>query len=250
VELPVAEGRRSLGTDGRIDLVAEYGANTIGVIELKKGELDISHLVQLEDYLSETQQIEAKVRDSSEDNQVSFIGVLVGLSINSDLREKIESGYLTNNKIPIAALTMRRYRGDDGSIYVVTDTFFHSAVQSMDRTKYKFNGAVFTKGRLVLAVMKQHVLENPELTYSQLEKAFPKILQSKRVKGYGVFGTAEIAQEIFDKSPGKRNRHFRNAEDLIDLKDATIAVCNQWGIDNIGDFLNMAESLGHRIQPI
>ena len=245
VELHLAGGRSQRGGDGRIDLVAQYGASTLGIIELKKGELTNAHLEQLEDYLTNTEQIKVQFLDTYENEEVSFIGVLVGNSIKADLREKIESGYLFNETIPIAALTLRRYRGGDGNIYVITDTYFRNASLTFDRTKYRFNGALYGKGRLVLAILKQYVEDNPGIMYSGLENAFPKNLQGS----IGCFGSVEAAKEISERSPSHRNRHFRAAGDLIELSDATIAVCNQWGIGNIEAFIGNASRLGCDIKP-
>ena len=50
-ELTLKQGRLSKDTDGRIDILATYSNEYIGVIELKLGELNEIHLIQLEDYL-------------------------------------------------------------------------------------------------------------------------------------------------------------------------------------------------------
>lgn len=245
VELPIAGGGSNSSADGRIDLVAQYGASTIGVIELKKGELTDAHLNQLENYLANIEQIKGLFPDSAESEDISFIGVLVGSSITVELREKIAKGYVFDGKFPIAALTLQRYRGRDGNIYVITDTFFRDASPIFDRTKYRFNGALFGKGRLVLAVLKQYVESHPGITYSGLTTEFPKNLQG----ALGCFGSVEEAKEIVDRTPTHRNRHFPAPEDLIEIQDATIAVCNQWGIGNIGAFISKASQLGYNIKP-
>ncbi len=245
VELPL-KGRSRGSKGGRIDLVAQYGASTLGIIELKKGELTDAHLNQLEDYLGNTEKIKAQFPDTFENEEVSFMGVLVGNSINAALRKKIESGHLFDGKIPIAALTLRRYRGQDGNIYVITDTYFRNASPTFDHTKYRFNGALLGKGRLVLAVMKQYVADNPGITYSGLEKKFSKTLQGSK----GCFNKVEEANEIYERTLTHHNRHFRAPEELIEVQeDVTIAVSNQWGIGNIGAFLENASQLGFDIKP-
>ena len=93
-EIPMPDGRPSRGGDGRIDLIAEYGGSTFGVIELKLGQLTNGHLRQLEDYMANTGRLEDLVRQYSDSEEVKFIGVLVGTEITADLREKIERGYL------------------------------------------------------------------------------------------------------------------------------------------------------------
>ena len=56
-ELTLKRGRLSKDTDGRIDILATYSSEYIGVVELKLGELNEIHLTQLEDYLEEKDQI-------------------------------------------------------------------------------------------------------------------------------------------------------------------------------------------------
>lgn len=57
VELTLKHGRNCKNTDGRIDILATYSQEYIAVVELKLGELESSHLEQLEDYLKEKDQI-------------------------------------------------------------------------------------------------------------------------------------------------------------------------------------------------
>ena len=239
-EVPIPEGRPSRGRDGRIDLIVEYGESTFGVLELKLGELTDRHLQQLEDYMGNLGRLETLLRKYSDADEVKFVGVLVGAAISADLREKIERGYAINETIPLAALTLRRYRGGDNNIYVVTDTYFHNVSRQFDRTQYRYHGNVVGKNRLVLAVLKQHVESNPDMTFSQLEQAFPKRLQGT----YGCFDSVAQADNIYGRG---RKRHFLKAEELIDVKDETIAICTQWGKGNIGAFIKRADELGHVI---
>ncbi len=102
------------------------------------------------------------------------------------------------------------------------------------------------KSRLVLEILKQYVENNPNLTYSDLETAFPKKLQGSR---YGVFGTIEQARNIHESS-GHR-RHFLKPDEIITLPDndkTKIAVCSQWGIGNIDAFIRKAKDLGYQIK--
>ena len=48
-ELTLKRGRSSKDTDGRIDILATYSSEYIGVVELKLGELNEIHLTQLKD---------------------------------------------------------------------------------------------------------------------------------------------------------------------------------------------------------
>ena len=242
-EIPMPDGRPSKGGDGRIDLIAEYGGSTFGVIELKLGQLTNGHLEQLEDYMNNTGGLEDLVRQYSNLDEVKFVGVLVGTDISADLRETIEGGYTIKDDIPLAALTLSRYRGEDGNIYVITDTYFHNESRRFDRTQYRFNGDVVGKGRLVLAVLKQHVEYNPEITFSKLEQAFPKHLQGSL--SLGCFYSVAEAEKKYASTGHKR--HFLKPEELIELRDQRIAVCTQWGKGNIDGFIERAREHSYSI---
>ena len=240
-ELPIKSGRIRKNTDGRIDLLAIYGESTLGIIELKIGELNQDHLDQLEDYLNETQQIEQLIDEDINRSDLKHIGVLVGNTINQKLAEKIAQGYLIKDSIPVAALTLRRYRGQDNNIYIITDTYFKNLSKKFDRTKYIFNNVEYGKSRLVHSIIKKYVEDNPEITYSKLENIFPRNLQGS----WGCFATLEKAQEKYTESGYKR--YFINPEEIIELENTKIAVSSQWGLGNIQKFIQRAKRLGYEI---
>lgn len=244
-EVVLIDGRVDRETDGRIDILAKYGQEALAIVELKKGELNERHLVQLESYLKERQQILDKYPDAWDkalNPHPKWVGIMIGESIHPDLMLKIRSGYFYNNEIPIAALTLKRYRGEDNNIYIVTDTYFTSATNK-DYTQYLFNGNTYGKGRLILAVIKEHVQNHPDITFSKLEADFPPFLQGK-----GVFSDYDKAMEIYNQD--KRKRHFLAPEELITLADETvIAVSREWGVGNINRFIDHATALGYVISP-
>jgi len=245
-ELTLKQGRSSKDTDGRIDILAGYSQEYLGVVELKLGELNNIHLEQLEDYLIKCDQIltMSSVKNTVYGENQKWIGVLVGRSIRPDLAEKIKGGYVTESGIPIAALTIARFRSAQGTVYVVTDTYFNNKKSNKDTTQYNFNGQTLGKGRLVLEVIRHHVENNSESTFSSLEAQFPKSIQGS----YGVFSTITDANEKYASSGRKRN--FMNSEDQIKLQDSTIAVCSQWGAFNIESFISVAKKLGYEIKSI
>ncbi len=242
-EVPAPRRRKSQKNDGRIDLLAVYGASTVGVLELKHGELNESHLEQLEDYLEGTERIKNHLRGYLETTKPDFLGVLVGTSINSELRTKIEMGHKLCNRIPVAALTLARYKGDDGNVYVVADVYFQNA--GRDTAKYRFEANVYGKGRLVHACIKKYVEDHPQMRFAALERAFPRGIKGGRL---GCFDTVDNAQGILDAGGGRR--YFLNPADLIQLADSTISVCSQWGIGNIGRFISRARKLGFVIRKV
>jgi hypothetical protein len=245
-ELTLKQGRSSKDTDGRIDILAGYSQEYLGVVELKLGELNNIHLDQLEDYLIKCDQILTmpNVKNTVYGENKKWIGVLVGRSIKPDLAEKIKDGYETESGIPIAALTISRFRSAQGAVYVVTDTYFNNKKSKNDTTQYQFNGQTLGKGRLVLEVIKHHVENNSESTFSSLESQFPKSIRGRGA----LFATITEANETYASSGHKR--HYIKSEEQIELQDSTIAVSNQWGAFNIESFISVAKKLGYEIQSI
>ena len=109
-----------------------------------------------------------------------------------------------------------------------------------DTSKYTFKGKAFAKGRLVHAVVKDYVSQNPDTTFDDLKKAFPDEWQSDKPNqgNRAVFARLSDAEQLFEDK-GHR-RHFFKEGETIQLLDEIIAVSNQWGIGNIGNFVDGA----------
>ena len=243
-EVPLIGGRESRSTDGRIDLLALYGSGTIGVIELKLGDLTERHLRQLEDYLLQRSALREIAQKETAESDSRFVGLLVGSGIESTLAAKIRDGYLVDDEVAIAALTIGRYRGDDNDVYIVTDTYFRNVSRSYDRTKYRFLGDAFGKSRLVLAVIRDYVSRHSDATFADLESAFPRRLQGSK----GCFASRSDAEEILESTAHKR--HFVAPDEVLKLSDGPICVCNQWGMRNIEKFLERTRELGYDVEAL
>jgi hypothetical protein len=234
VEIALKEGRKTSNRDGRIDILAKYGLDYLALIELKINEINDNTLKQLEDYLDQKEQLIRKHPEfwDEVENNPKWIGVLVGTSISPELQRKLQNGYITESGIPIAGMILRRFRSQQNEIFVITDTFFNYNYTSRDFSKFEFKGKVYNKSRLVNKVIRTYVEENPTMTFAELEKTFPQNLQGS----FGVFETKENAQEIFDRTGHKR--YYLKSDEFIKLSDSIIATTNQWGIGNIGNFIN------------
>lgn len=125
-----------------------------------------------------------------------------------------------------------------------------SKKNSKDYTKYNFNNHFkLAKNRLVLEVVRQFIRDNEGISFQRLEIKFPKILQGS----FGVFDKFEKGCKSFIEKDKKLQRFFTKQEELIQLSDARIAICSQWGkgiIDNIDGFIKQAEKLGFTITKI
>lgn len=244
-EVTALGGAQFEGGNGRVDMLVTYSNEYIGVVELKMGTLIEAHLVQLEGYLKAREAIlrqHQKIIDEKETPTPKWVGVLVGSGIDPDLSTKINSGYIFEG-IPIAALVIKRYRGERGNVYVTTDVIFNDGSKTKDNTKYLFNGEVYGKGRLVLAVIKKYIANNPDITFAELEAVFPRNLQGS----HGVFTDKETAIKL---SIEERKRHFINEEECVQLGDLAIAVSSQWGIGNIGKFIDKAREFSYVIREL
>ena len=243
-ELTLQSGRKTKNTDGRIDILADYGNEYLAIVELKLGEIHQKHVDQISDYLHEKEQIINKFPgawDLESNPDPKWIGVMVGTTIDPILAASIRNGLYVHDDIPIAALTIRRYRGEDGQVYVATDTYFCKNHTGKDTSKFLFNNTVYGKNRLVLSVVISYVEDHPNVSFAELKKLFSDDLQGS----YGVFMSYEKANQIFINSGYKR--HFIEPDDIIQLSDEKIAVCTQWGKRNINKFLSKAKKIGLKI---
>lgn len=114
--------------------------------------------------------------------------------------------------------------------------------QQRDKTRYMFNGNVYLKNRLVLAVAKYYVSNNPEISCKELKEMFDKSLQGS----IGVVEYENLAKQRGDYQV----RFFAKEDEIIKLKDGNMLVCSQWGILNIPNFIKRAEQLGYTIEQI
>lgn len=111
-----------------------------------------------------------------------------------------------------------------------------------DTSRYLFEGNVYLKNRLVLAVVKSYIEKNSLVTRQELKKVFNKSLQGS----IGVVEELEIAQRRTDYNV----RFFTKENEILHLIDGDMYVCTQWGILNIPYFLAKAEELGFKIEKI
>ena len=114
--------------------------------------------------------------------------------------------------------------------------------QQRDKTRYMFNGNIYLKNKLVLAVVKDYVSKNSQITCNELKNIFTKSLQGS----IGVVEEENIAKQRKDFNV----RFFCKEDEILRLLDGNMLVCSQWGILNISNFIKRAGQLGYKIEQI
>lgn len=111
-----------------------------------------------------------------------------------------------------------------------------------DFTKYEFNGQIYGKGRLVLAVIQDYVIhKKPSL--KDFAMAFPTELQGRK----GLFCTENEFKEKLNYSNDVKKRFFTKEDEAVEVKGTKVFISTQWGEGNIPQFIAQAESLGFTI---
>ena len=117
-----------------------------------------------------------------------------------------------------------------------------------DYTKYSFNEKIYSKGRLVLAIVGKYVAAHPKTTFEGLKTIFPDKLQSETSIQFSKI------QVVFEKVNGiemsEQKRFFMQDNELIDLADSAIAVSKEWNKENIINFIREAKRLNFKIREI
>ena len=103
-----------------------------------------------------------------------------------------------------------------------------------DYSKYRFDGQLYGKSNLVLAIIMKHLENHPNATMKELQEAFPK-------ESIETFGKARKRSETY-------KRFF--LENVLVTADKKIVVSNQWGKNNISKFLDAAKSNGYKIRHV
>lgn len=122
------------------------------------------------------------------------------------------------------------------------ETFVEERPIQRDKTRYMFNGNVYLKNKLVLAVVKDYVSKNQTITCNELKTVFDKSLQGS----IGVVEYENIAMQRKDYQV----RFFAKEDEILQLIDGNMFVCSQWGVLNISNFIKRAEQLGYNIEQI
>lgn len=110
-----------------------------------------------------------------------------------------------------------------------------------DKTRYMFNGKVYPKNKLVLAVVQEYVKQNPQVSYEKLSTVFDKSLQ-------GSLGVVRLYEEVKTRNDVSKRFFTKNIIKLSSGQE--VVVCTQWGVFNIDQFILRAKSLDFNIAVI
>lgn len=99
---------------------------------------------------------------------------------------------------------------------------------SKEKTQFSIDGVnYFGVGPFVHHVVKQYVIDYPNITFEELKFIFPPHLS--KIKN-GVIMTLTSFEKLLEEKPDLKRRYFLQEKRIITLKDHTkIIVCNQWG---------------------
>jgi hypothetical protein len=246
-EVPISGG--TMKGDGRADIVALYGDDTIAIIELKLRTAGKDAQEQLSGYLNKKQR-EFVFNSVSADNADIFAGksiddyywkgILVAENIDQCIVDTIESdcNVLGNEHLELCAISLQRFIDRDTRQVYVLNKAFSKPTTARDYQKISVNGKLLNKRQAVLEVLKMYVSKHPSAGYEDMKKVFPDSLQ----------GSNGVITDV--SSVGDSVRYFM--DDEIKLADGTIiVVCNQWGKNkqghlpgNIERFMEQANKLG------
>ena len=119
--------------------------------------------------------------------------------------------------------------------------------QQRDTTKFSFEGKIYSKTPLALAVVTRYINDHNGVTLSELHDIFELSCFVKRGKRKNYIDLLDDAMEIVQRTGHKR--HYIDSP--ITLADGTqIAVSNQWTIDWIQEFIVLARKLGYIIKAV
>ena len=113
-----------------------------------------------------------------------------------------------------------------------------------NKDQYKLDGELYGKGRIVQAVVRKYVTDNPKVTYKQLKEVFPDELLNR----FGIFQDETTARSL----SGARDRYFLKEEDGIKLGDRKVVfTSSQFTAETVQPVLAIArKQLGMKISTV
>lgn len=161
------------------------------------------------------------------------------MAFSSREKELLEKFHEKNKDLFDAVLTMLENDEETSDEDRARIRAVRKVSNSRDNSKYLFDGEKYRKGRLVLAVIKKYFEENPKVSFSDLEKVFPKKLRG----GSGVVQLFDSVSPEDRGENGATKRYYveKDEEIILDNGDVVL-VSNQWGgADKMDKFIAHVE---------
>jgi hypothetical protein len=179
-------------------------------------------------------QTENIIAANDEDGSYTFVSKKNGATVES----KVESKKLDKKEAakpePKAGKTVEK-KNEDEDLGPKTYT-------GRDNSKYDFDGQkALSKGRLVLAIVRKYVEDNPKASIAKLQEVF----DSQKVQPR--YGVVEEVGKAKKHTKNNRDRYFLKPEDIIKVANQKAAVTNQWGADSLKPLLAVAKTLGYKV---
>lgn len=156
---------------------------------------------------------------------------------------RILDDFIRENEDLLCAVIKKLDGVDEESLSAVTSSI-------KDHSQYEFMGDTYKKGRLILAIVKQHIADGKVTNFSDLQKAFPDNLQ-------GAKGVVRLYRLVPDKDkgigPDSHKRYFVDGGEVIDkfVPGEDVVVCREWGAKNAEKFIQHAINvLGYDIKKL
>ena len=111
-----------------------------------------------------------------------------------------------------------------------------------DVTRYRFEGKLLCKRRLVLECVKRLVVDKAIHDQNVLQTVFPDHIQ-------GSLGIIKPVQEA-ERYSDAHHRFFFSDADIISIGGVSCAVCSQWDVKNISGFINLMRNHGYSIDVV
>ncbi len=251
MEAFIKEGRKDC--DGRADVIVAYSSGKVGVVELKRGEIDKAAYDQLSDYmkarkgLTEVNELAEylKTEDVDITDHEQIVGVLVGTDVSDEVVKLLEAK-TDYPRIFVIVLKRRKIKRHD--VFMFADVY--QSDKGKDYTKYKIDESTkqYGKARMVQEVIRRYVEAHPNVKYDELQSIFPKQWRGVKRSANGCF--IRKAEAVRQKDDTGYTRHFLKDSDIIYLPDGEIAVSTQWGLGNIQTFIdgvNKSKEIGIKI---
>jgi hypothetical protein len=115
-----------------------------------------------------------------------------------------------------------------------------------DFTQYTFDGQKFGKGRLVLALVKRYVQDNPDAAFNDVRAAFPDHLQADSPTQFSE--ERRVVARFKDLPHAAQRRYFVGDGETIALRDCVAVVSREWNLGNIQNVLKAAQQLGYKVE--